>query len=358
MNRVIQLIIFVSVFFLGFLALNYIDFYLLGSLFALPRNGDFYILVFLASLFYPIAAVFERINSNRFTNTFYYLAASWVGLAFFLLWALIIYEVLNLFFKISPTLAGIIIIAVTGVISFYALLNGYKIYIKKIEVPIKGLKSDFNLLQLSDVHIGPIRNKSFVERVVNKCNELNPDFIVVTGDLFDGSSNISNDFYKTLNKFKSPVIFTPGNHDYFQGLDEILEVLNKTDIQILRNRVYQMGELQILGVDYSYRSNHLQKTLQKLSYNPEKPCLLLYHLPDEFRYASQMGIDLQLSGHTHHGQFYPFNLLVKIRFRFLGGLYNLNEKFLYVSSGTGTWGPPMRLGSRNQITSILLTSDH
>jgi predicted MPP superfamily phosphohydrolase len=242
-------------------------------------------------------------------------------------------------------------------ISFYAISNGYRLKVKNIRIPIKGLKSEFRLIQLSDVHIGPIRNQSFLEKVVQCCNEISSDLIVITGDLFDGSSKIDENISKTLNKLKSPILFIPGNHDYFQGMDDVVKVLNETKIKVLRNEVYRVGELQILGVDYSYQSNYLESTLKKLSYDKDKPCLLLYHLPDEFKVASNEGINLQLSGHTHHGQFYPFNLIVKIRFQFLKGLYKMGETFLYVSPGTGTWGPPMRLGSRSQITSITLLSD-
>jgi predicted MPP superfamily phosphohydrolase len=355
MMRIIQLVLFISIFFLGFLALNFYNFYVLGSLFTLPRNGDFYALVFLAALLYPVAAVAERSWSNRITNLFYTLASSWIGIAFFLLWALIIYQVLNFFVLIPSMLGGGIIIAITLIISLYAIFNAYSLHVKEVKIPINGLGSDFRILQLSDVHIGPIRNQAFIEKMVDKCNSIPSDLVVITGDLFDGSSQIKEGIVEALNKIKGPVIFIPGNHDYFQGLPEVLKALERTNIRILRNQVYQMGELQILGVDYSYQRQHLEKTLKSLSFNKEKPCLLLYHLPDEIDSASKAGVDLQLSGHTHHGQFYPFNLLVKIRFPYLKGLYKHEETFLYVSPGTGTWGPPMRLGSRNQITSITLT---
>ncbi|HMK54380.1 MAG TPA: metallophosphoesterase [Methanobacteriaceae archaeon] len=354
MKRFLQLIGFVSVFFLGLLALNYYIFYVLGTLFILPRNGDFYLLVLMTALFYPIAAVLERSISNRFSGIFYGLAASWVGVAFFLLWGIIIYQLLAVFFKIPSMVAGAIIISVTLVISGYSIFNAFRIKVKESDVIIPGLNEELRAVQLSDVHLGPIRNHSFLEKVISKCNQLNPDVVFITGDLFDGSSRINENIITALNKFESTVFFTPGNHDYFQGINEVLNAISRTKIHLLRNKKVNWGELQIVGVDYSFRSGYLKNTLESLEMDGEKPTVLLYHLPDDFAVAKDAGVDLQLSGHTHDGQFFPFNLLVRLRFPYLGGLYQLGSSSLHVSPGTGTWGPPMRWGSRCEITLLNL----
>jgi hypothetical protein len=311
----------------------------------------------LSALFYPVAAVLERSLSDRLSGIFYTLAASWVGVSFFLLWGIIIYQILSLFYELPPMIAGAVIITLTALISAYSIYNAFRLKISEFSLPISGLTREIQAVQLSDVHLGPIRNHSFLENVVAKCNRLNPDVIFITGDLFDGSSQIDEKIIKALNLFKSPVFFTPGNHDYFQGLSEVCNAISLTQIHLLRNRVVQFGELQLVGVDYSYQNGYLKNTLDTLEIDNNKPTILLYHLPDDFEVARQAGVDLQLSGHTHHGQFFPFNFLVKLRFTYLGGFYNNGTSCLYVSPGTGTWGPPMRWGSRCEITYLHLKPD-
>jgi predicted MPP superfamily phosphohydrolase len=357
MKRILQVAGFVSVFFIGLLFLNYYIFYILSNLFVLPVNGYFYLLVTLSALLYPVAAVIERSLSDRFSGMFYALAASWVGVSFFLLWGIIIYQILGLFYELPTMMAGAVIITLTALISGYSIYNAFMLKIKEFTLHLPGLTRDIRAVQLSDVHLGPIRNHSFLKKVVAKCNRLNPDVVFITGDLFDGSSQIDEKIIKALNQFKSPVFFTPGNHDYFQGLSEVCNAIALTHIQLLRNRVLQFGELQVVGVDYSYQSGYLKNTLNSLEIDKNKPTILLYHLPDDFDVASEAGVDLQLSGHTHHGQFFPFNFLVKLRFPYLGGFYNNGTSCLYVSPGTGTWGPPMRWGSRCEVTLLLLKPD-
>ena len=354
MKRILQLIIFVSVFFLGFLALNYLVFLALGNLFAFPRNGYFYLVVLFAALFYPVAALLERTLSNGFSRGFYFLSASWVGIAFFLLWGLIIYYTLTLFVKLPNYAAGIIIVSVTIIVSGYSILKATHLEIKDIEVPIKGLKEKIHIVQITDIHIGPVREHKFLQKIVETCNHQNPDLIFITGDLFDGSSQIHDEIIDTLNKFSSPVFMVTGNHDYFQGMDEVSQALKRTQIKVLNNQKFQFNDLQVIGVNYSFQSGHLERSLQKMYFEKDKPSVLLYHLPRELEAAHNAGVDLQLSGHTHNGQIFPFKYLVKLQFPYIGGLYQYKGTSIYVSQGTGTWGPPMRLGSRCEVTNFSL----
>ena len=357
MKRILQIVGFVSVFFLGLLLLNYYIFYTLSNLFVLPLNGYFYLLIVLSALFYPVAALLERSLSDRFSGIFYALAASWVGVSFFLLWGIIIYQLLGLFYELPAMMAGALIISLKALISAYSIYNAFQLKISESSLNMQGLNHEIRAVQLSDVHLGPIRNHSFLKKVVEKTNLLSPDLVLITGDLFDGSSQIDEKIIKELNRFQCPVFFTPGNHDYMQGLSEVCNAISLTEIQLLRNRVIQFDELQVVGVDYSYQSGYLKNILDAVEIDKNKPTILLYHLPDDFDVASKAGVDLQLSGHTHHGQFFPFNFLVKLRFPYLGGFYHNGTSCLYVSPGTGTWGPPMRWGSRCEITLLHLKPD-
>ena len=131
-----------------------------------------------------------------------------------------------------------------------------------------------------------------------------------------------------------------------------------TKLRILRNELVVFNQIQVIGVEYSFEHDHLKNTLKRLKINYDTPSILLYHIPKGLKEANEVGIDLQLSGHTHNGQIMPFNFLVKLMFPYINGLYEYKGTKLYVSPGTGTWGPPMRIGSNCEITLIKLKSDN
>jgi uncharacterized protein len=354
MRTILRFAGFMSVFFLGFLALNYCIFFGFANLFSFQPGYIFYILLILAVISYPAAAIIERVISNIYTRIFYTVASAWMGISFFLLTFIAIYYILSLFIKFPGEIAGIIIISITIVLSAYSLLNILYLNVKEIEIPLKYLKRDIKAVQLSDIHIGSIRNSSYMERIVQKTNEIEPEIVFITGDMVDGSARLHTNTFDSINKLKAPVFFITGNHETYEGLDEVFRVLRKTDMIFLRDELVECKGIQIIGVDYSFEVNHMENVISKLNINIEKPSIMLYHLPRELKTVAKAGIGLQLSGHTHAGQIFPFNYLVRLMFRYLVGLYKYDDTYLYVSPGTGTWGPPMRLGSRCEITVITL----
>jgi len=354
MRKYLQLALLVSFFFLGFLILNYVVFYGLSSVFSLSRTGIFYIIVLIAAFSFPLSLLLEKFYSNHITRVIYTTSAAWLGISIYILILLIIYTILGFLLKIPSQIAGIIIIVVALIISFYALLNATRLEIEEINIHLNGIKNDIRAVQISDVHLGPVANRGFIDALVNKTIDLNPEIVFITGDLFDGTSKLPKDFLKAFDRFKVPLLFITGNHDLYQRLDEVFKCLSNTDVKILSNEVFEFNELQVIGVDYSLENGYLEKMLKEIEYDHEKPTILMYHLPREFKAAKKAGIDLQLSGHTHDGQMFPINYLVKLMFSYIGGLYEHQGAYLYVSPGTGTWGPPMRLGSRCEITLINL----
>ncbi|OPX59421.1 MAG: phosphodiesterase YaeI [Methanobacterium sp. PtaB.Bin024] len=347
---------FVSLFFAGFLVLNYYVFFGMSFLLGLPMDNGFYVIMLIAALSYPVSNIIERTVSNNITRIFYTVASAWMGISFYLLFFLIIYLVLSFFITLPRETAGIIIAILTIIISAYAIYNSYLLKINEIEIPLKGLKDDLMAVHLSDIHIGSVRNSGYMERIVTETNKLNSDVIFITGDLVDGSARLHKHTFKAINRFNAPTFFVTGNHETYEGLDEVFRVLGCTDLKILQNELVEFNRIQVIGVDYSFERDHLKKTLSQLKIDEDKPSILLYHLPRELKDANEAGIDLQLSGHTHNGQMIPFNVLVKLMFPYLTGLYEYKGTQLYVSQGTGTWGPPMRLGSRCEITLIRLKS--
>lgn len=354
MRRILQYAMFISIFFVGFLVLNYYVFFGMSFLLGLPMDNGFYIVMLIAAVSYPLATIIERIVSNNITRVFYTAASAWMGISFYLLFFLIIYLVLSLFFQVPREMAGITIAILTIIISAYAIYNSYLLKVNHIEIPIKNLKEDLKVVHLSDIHIGSIRNSGYMERIVNETNKLNPDMVFITGDMVDGSARLHKHTFEAINRLNVPAFFVTGNHETYEGLDEVFRVLGCTNLKILQGDMVEYKGIQIIGVGYSFEKDHLKNSLSMLEIKEEEPSILLYHLPRELEDASEAGIDLQLSGHTHNGQMIPFNFLVKLMFPYISGLYKYNETQLYVSQGTGTWGPPMRLGSNCEITLIAL----
>lgn len=354
MRRILQYTMFISLFFVGFLVLNYYVFMGMSFLLGLPMDTGFYIVMIVAAISYPVATLIERTVSNNVTRVFYTAASAWMGISFYLLFLLIIYLILSWFVPVPRESAGILIAILVTVISAYSIYNSYTLKLTKLEIPLKGLNEGIRAVHLSDIHIGSVRNSGYMDRIVNETNKLNPDVVFITGDMVDGSARLHKHTFKAIDNLKMPVFFVTGNHETYEGLDEVFRVLKDTKLRILQGELVDFKGIQVIGVGYHYGKEHLKNTLSKLEIDSEKPSILLYHLPQELENAHEAGIDLQLSGHTHNGQMIPFNFLVKLMFPYMQGFYDYKGTKLYVSQGTGTWGPPMRLGSRCEMILISL----
>lgn len=246
------------------------------------------------------------------------------------------------------------------------ILHARGFRIKTVEVTLDKLPraaSGYVIAQLTDIHIGPIINRSYIEDIVRETNALNPDLIVITGDLVDGSVDELRAHAAPLAELSAPdgVWFVTGNHEYYSGADPWIAHLQTLGIPTLRNeRVDIRGLFELAGVDdaksLGMAPGHgpdLDKALA--GRDVAKPVVLLAHQPIAFPEAARAGVDLQLSGHVHGGQIVPFNWLVKLEQPYLDGLHREGASQLYVSPGTGFWGPPMRIGTTSEITRVVLT---
>ncbi|MCK5330399.1 MAG: metallophosphoesterase [Candidatus Marinimicrobia bacterium] len=262
-----------------------------------------------------------------------------------------------------------------GLLSLTSGLSAYGLYqarreptVLDVDIPIKNLPPELEglrIVQISDIHVGPTIKRAFVQRVVDQVQSLKPDLIALTGDLVDGSvSHLSNDV-APLADLQAPFgkFFVTGNHEYYSGVEHWLEQTDRLGFTNLLNehRVLDINgaKLTIAGVtDLSARSIDQRpdsdpvKALHQAPFDSIK--LLLAHQPNSIYAAEELGVDLQLSGHTHGGQFKPFNLVVARAHSYLAGLYNHKGTWVYVNRGTGYWGPPLRLGIPNEITVLRL----
>lgn len=239
----------------------------------------------------------------------------------------------------------------------------------EIKIPVRGLPRGlhgFSIAQISDVHVGPTIKRGFVEGVVRRVNALNADLIAVTGDLVDGSVQQLTAHTAPLAGLtaKHGVYFVTGNHEYYSGEGAWTDEIRRLGIKVLKNEhvVLEHGgaRLVLAGVtDYSahhYDAAQRSDPAAALHGAPADAAakILLAHQPSSAMEAARAGYDVQISGHTHGGQFWPWNLFIGLFQPFSSGLHRLKDLWIYVSRGTGYWGPPNRFGVPSEITRIRL----
>ena len=346
MGFFIFIAVFVGVCFAG----NFYIFRRLASYFGIKPGLWFYIFVILLSASYVAATISESFFHNFLTRLFYILSAGWLGVGLLFILVLFVFEFINIVFRIPQVTAGWIIIASVSVLAVCSIINAQLLFVKKIKVPAP---IDMRLVQLSDIHIGSV-GADFLNRVVKRVKELKPDAVLITGDLMDPHGSFKPEGFSVLNEIEAPVFFVTGNHERYADLDRVGTLLKSTKARWLRNEVVDFNDIKLIGIDDGDHKNHVAERLEKIAVEPEKFNVLMYHRPDGLEAAADAGVDLMLAGHTHNGQILPFNFFVRLFFKRMKGLYKHNGCLLYVSSGTGTWGPRMRLGSRSEIVLIEL----
>lgn len=234
------------------------------------------------------------------------------------------------------------------------------------EPVINVIKADlfkFSIVQISDLHIGGLIDKHYVQKSVEKINSLHPDLVMITGDLIDTEIKYISDIILELNSINSKygTFMVLGNHEYFHNPFEIIEFIRrKTKIKLLLNQSITIDELgvNIVGVNdlFGYRVDLLEPDFYEAfkGVNENYPSILLSHQPKSIENLGSFKPKLILSGHTHGGQLWPFNHLVMLQQPYLKGLHTLDYGGkIYVNSGIGFWGPPMRLGSQAEIAYII-----
>ncbi len=278
---------------------------------------------------------------------------TWLGLSFILFAFLVIFEPFNLILSPPPQDAAWVLLAATALAGLIGTLNARLITTKTIPLTFPKLHGNLRLVQISDVHIGS-RFPGLLRAIVAKTNALKPDMVMITGDLID-FAHISLDELRPLSQFEAPVYYIIGNHERYVDLDDIDARLRQLGLIVLRNEEVNASQFQIIGIDDAEEPDQVNMHLSQLDLDDEAFKILLYHRPVGLEAAAAHGIDLMLTGHTHAGQIVPFNLVVKRVFAHVRGLATHGPTTLYVSPGTGTWGPVMRLGSRSEITCFELS---
>ena len=327
---------------------------------ALPLSSPWWqvgtIVVIVAAIAVPfMIRVGRRLPRERARPWVLY-GSLWFGLALYLfLGALISHIAVG--FGVDPERAatyavlGAVIVVIAGLVN---VARGA--LVRRVTVPLVGLPVDkYTVVQLTDVHIGPIIGREFAEEVVQRVNALEPDAIVITGDLVDGRLHELRPHIEPLRRLRARdgVFAVTGNHEYYWNAEAWLEHLRSLGIRILRNEHVTLADAIVLaGADDSTQTEDVPRAVANRPAG--LPVVLLAHHPRTIERARGANVDLQLSGHTHGGQLLPLGWLARLFDPKVAGLARFGPTWLYVSQGTGFWGAPLRVGTTCEIAAITL----
>ena len=362
--------LFFSIFLLFFFALHYLfNSRVIQKLLVGQKIKNSLTILLSVNFIFNLLYVIGR-YTDAISNTFYYLFSLSIGISFVLLLYLVIHEILHLFHK---TLKNVDIskrefIKKSGDGALLALSTSYvsaAAYEGSKEPVINVVKLntfDFSIVQISDLHIGGLIDKDFVKASVEKINALKPDIVCITGDIVDTSLEYIEEAILELDNIsaKHGVYYILGNHEYFHDPKKIIDFLKITKLTLLLNEHISIDALKvnIVGVTdlMGYRMDMLKPDIHKAfkGINSDYKTILLAHQPKFIQELGSYRPELILSGHTHGGQIWPFAYLVRLQQPYVKGLHKLpNGSTIYVNSGIGFWGPPMRLDSQAEITYLV-----
>jgi predicted MPP superfamily phosphohydrolase len=271
---------------------------------------------------------------------------------------------------VSSVTKGSAALGAALVLSLLGIAWGYRgLRVRNIKVFVSSLPEMFaglRVAQVSDLHIGPMIGGDYVRKVVERVNSLKSDITVLTGDIVDGAFADFKEVAAVLAGLepKGKVFFVPGNHEYYWAIEEWIKEFKKWGIRVLLNegdlleikghRVWIGGVTDAMATQWG--EDHAPSPAKALRGGETADFkLLLSHRPDPFQAAADSGFHLQLSGHTHGGQFFPWNIVVRFFHQYYIGLMKHQDMWIYVSPGTGSWGPPMRFGTTSEVTALDIT---
>jgi len=326
------------------------------------------VLLVLAFSFVAAALLSFRF-SNPLVVFIYKLAAVWLGFLNYFFWAACVSWVawyawiavrLNANLATARPLIAATLFAVALLTGIYGLLNARWIRVRRIAVTLPGLPESWRgrkALLMSDLHLGNINGAGFGRRIAALAAGLQPDIVFIPGDLFDGTMADLDKLAAPFKNLSPPfgVYFSTGNHEEFAGKEHYLEAASRAGMRVLNNERVTVDGLHIAGVPNgdSHNPIRLRATLEGMHLNPGEASILLNHMPSRLPIVERAGVSMQLSGHTHVGQLFPFNWFTRRVFgKFTYGLQRFGALQVCTSSGAGTWGPPMRVGTQPEIVLI------
>jgi uncharacterized protein len=319
----------------------------------------------LLSISFVTASLLAYRYKQTVVRVVYTFSAAWLGIFLYCVFAAsacwLLYGIVRLIglsWQRWPIAA--LMFSLAFVVGIYGIVNAARPRLKRIRVRLPNLPESWRArtaVLVTDTHLGPVRNHGFMRRVAEKIAAQNPDAVFISGDFYDGTAA---DYERLAQPWASLSIpfgihFVAGNHEEFSDSRKYFEALQKSGVNVMGHEKLTLDGLQLVGVHYHNASNpdRLRSNLQRASIDRERASILLTHAPDHPQVAAEEGISLQLSGHTHGGQFFPFTRIVdRIYKQFSYGLSRCGDLLVYTSCGAGTWGPPLRVGTVPEIVVI------
>jgi predicted MPP superfamily phosphohydrolase len=326
----------------------------------------------LLSVSFVIASLLAWYSHHPLVRLLYTVSAGWLGFASYFLWASLLSWITYGMARVAgagwaPLSIAAFFFAAAGLAGLYGILNAAWLRVTPVTVSLPNLPEQWRgrmAALVSDTHLGHVRNGRFIRRVVKKLAALKPDVVFLAGDLYDGTSG---NFEKLAEPWKAittphspPVVphgvyYIAGNHEEFYSDAEFLGPLLGSGVRALDNEKVDVDGLQVVGVHYrdAVRPDRYRDLLRSHDLDRTRASVLLLHAPVHLEIAEAEGISLQLSGHTHGGQFFPWTWIAgRVWGKFIHGLQRLGGLLVYISYGAGTWGPPMRVGTKPEIVLI------
>ena len=302
--------------------------------------------VYLVCLYY-----FRSKSSNKIVKFFVY---EGMGIGTISLFVVIFILMVSLVVTINDAQKIFIFFIISFPSIIYGFFNAKNVSVKQLKFSHSKIKKNLRFIFLSDIHIGS-NSPKILKKFIPLINQQNPSFVLIGGDLIDSSSFKIQDLDE-MKKINAPIYFVTGNHEYYiEDSQKHLNDFKNQNIKVLDNESVLVEQINIIGLsDNQKKENKINKFEQLFDTNYFN--LLLVHQPSIWNSLKEKA-NLTLSGHTHNGQIFPFNLIVKIQFPQIYGVYSYLENYLYVSSGAATWGPKIRIGSKNEILNIVLTNN-
>jgi predicted MPP superfamily phosphohydrolase len=337
------------------------------------------LLLLASSVLVPLGLSAPRLRRRRWTEAITW--ASLISMGYFssLLVLTLVRDIvllgMTLFGAVTPLIThdSAMAVPLTALaVTLVGFVNARRVArVVKVDVPIAGLPAPlqgYSIAQISDIHVGPTIKRAYLNAIVNRVNALKADAIAITGDLVDGSVRRLATHTEPLRRLsaRDGTFFVTGNHEYYSGAEEWIAEMRRLGLTVLLNqhvvRERDGAGVMIAGVA-DYTAHHFNPAHRS---DPQAAAagapahvqvkILLAHQPRTAEAASQAGYDLQLSGHTHGGQFFPWNLFVPLQQPFVAGLNRVRDMWVYTSRGTGYWGPPKRFGAPSEITLVRLVA--
>jgi len=323
------------------------------------------VIAFVMAVSFLIASLLSFRYWNTFTRSFYRLAAAWLGVINFLFFASIgvwlaagVKAAAGFPWRdktmVAAWFGGAITAALWGMINAsLTRVNRITVRLPNLPVAWRGRKA----AMISDLHLGHVRGAEFARNLVAMIRQLRPEIVFLAGDLYDGAFADLDELAGPLRSLNAPLgnYFVAGNHEEMNNHHGHLRAVENAGLRLLNNEKIIVDGLQIVGVHHydAARPERLSKVLENAEIDRTQPSVLIVHAPDQLAVAEQAGISLQLSGHTHRGQFFPWTWFTSLIYKqFVYGLQRFGDMLVYTSSGAGTWGPPLRVGSRPEIVLI------